>query len=304
MPATIYSMAPVTLGASNYAAKSITLSPALVSEPELNSGAVYPSLIRTSGANPVVTLTMPFSHAYAAIGFGVTKLTAFAVYLCKFADFVRSSSIDHARFALSGSSVAAAMITGATVDQDGDLLATVDVVPIADTATTHPLALTTNNAFPSLSGQPLLYTIGPCTLNGTLIPGMTSAGVDLGQNLVPQRSDGSKFPMAAARISAIPRAFGEHVDPITLLGTLTLDGLSASSNFIQYFRSYDATTGVVSNSAGSALSFTMATARAEPLDLSAQTNAVARMGLQFFPTSTSTTHPIAVSTSATVPSVT
>lgn len=304
MPAVIYSLAPAKFGSTVVPVKSITVSPSIVAEADVHSGNPYPTLIRVSGADPKCTLLMPFKPAYDALGFGVTKLTAFEVYLAKFTDFTRSSSSDHAKFALSGSSVAAAMITGAAVDQDGDLMATVDVVPITDTAMTNPLAFTTNNALPTLAAQPALYTLGPTTYNGTLIPGLISAGVDLGQILIPQRSDGSPYAMAASRVGATPRCFGEHGDPVTLLGTLGLLGVAASSNFVQYFRAYDATTGVVSNSAGSAISLTMAVGRAHPLDLGVVQNQLARMGVEFLPTSSTATHPIVVSAAATVPTVT
>ncbi len=302
MPATIYSLAPAKFGSTVVPVKSVTISAGILAEANGHSGNPYPTLIRVSGGDPKVTLTMPFKPAYDALGFSVTKLTTFEVWLAKFSDFTRSASSDHAKFALSGSAVAAAMITGIAVDQDGDLMATVDVVPIADTATTNPLALGTG-ALPTLASQPALYTLGPCTINGTTIPGMISAGIDLGQILVPQRSDGCRYPMAACRVGATPRAFGEYGDPVTLLGTLTLDGVAASSNLVQYFRGYNATTGIVDTGA-TAISLTMAVGRAHPLDLSTVHGGLSRLGLEFLPTSSTSTHPIAYSATATVPTIT
>ncbi len=302
MPATIYSLAPCKMNSTVLPVKSVTMAPGIIAEAHAHSGNPYPTLIRVSGAEPKITLSIPFGPAYAVLGLSVLKLTTFELWLAKFIDFTRSASTDHSKFTLSGSAVAAAMITGVSVDQDGDLMAAVDVVPIADTATTNPLALGTGS-LPTLASQPQLYTLGPCTINGTTIPGMISAGVDLGQVLVPQRSDGCKYTMAAARVGATPRAFGEHGDPITLLGTLTLDGVSASSNLVQYFRSYNATTGIV-DTGGTAISLTMAVGRAHPLDLSTVHGGLSRLGLEFLPTSSSSTHPIVISTTATVPAIT
>lgn len=303
MPSLVFSLAPAKFNSTVVPVKSISISPAIISESDFHSGNPYPTLVRVSGATPKITLSMPFGPAYSVLGFSVFKLTTLEIWLARFTDFTRAASNTDAKFSLSGSSVAAAMITGISVDQDGDLMASVDVVPIADTATTNPLALSTGT-MPTLASQPQLYTLGPCTINGTLIPGLLSAGADLGQSLSPVRSDGSKYPMAAARLNATPRVFGEHSDPYTLLQTLTLDGVVESSNLVQYFRAYDATTGVVSNAAASAVSLTIAVGRAHPLDIGSAQNQVARMGLEFLPTSDTSTHPIAVSTAATVPTVT
>ncbi len=89
----------------------------------------------------------------------------------------------------------------------------------------------------------------------------------------------------------------------TLLGTLTLDGVSAASNLVQYFRSYNATTGIVDTGA-TALSLTMAVGRAHPLDLATVHGGLSRLGLEFLPTSSTATHPIVISTTATVPAIT
>lgn len=302
MPASLYSLAPAKFNSLVVPIKSLTISPGLISEMDQHSGNLYPTLVRVSGAEPKITITMPFGPAFTALGFNVTKLTIFEAWLAKFADFTRDTGSTHAKFALTGAAVAAAMITGISVDMNGDLMATVEVVPIADTSFTNPLALTTG-ALPTLASQPLLYTLGPCTINGTLVPGLTSAGADLAQQLIPQRTDGSKYTMAAARVGATPRCFAEHADPASFLATLTLDGVSASANLVQYFRSYDATTGVVSNAASSGCSLTMSVGRAHPTDISAAQGGIAKMGVDFLPTSSTATHPIVVSTSATVPTV-
>jgi hypothetical protein len=105
-------------------------------------------------------------------------------------------------------------------------------------------------------------------------------------------------------VSGAPRCIGQHGDPVTLLGTLTFDGSAASSNFVQYFRSYDATTGIVSNAVSSACSLTIAVGRAHPLELGVQHGQLARLDIEFYGTSPTATHPIVVSTAATVPTVT
>ena len=304
MPTSIYSLAPGRIGATVVPVKSVTVSPTIISEQDIHSGNPFPTLVRVSGAQPKLTMVVPFAPAWAAIGsFDVVRVTTLDVYFAKFLNYIRDPGAVHLKLGLSGTSAAAVMITGISVDQDGDLNATVEVTPISDGSFTNPIAITTA-ALPTLGSQPLLYTLGPVSINGTVIPGLVSAGADLAQQLIVQRSDGSKYAMAASRMSAAPRLFGEHADPGAIAAALTLDGANITSNVIQYFRSYNAVTGVVDNAASSGCSLTVAAGRIHPTDFSVTQGAIAKSGFEFLPLSATTTHPIAVSVTATVPTVT
>jgi hypothetical protein len=303
MPALIHSLAPAKIGSTVIPIKSFSLSPDIVSALDAHSGNEYATLIKVSGANPRIRLTMPFQPIFDIVGFTVHKATTFEVYMALFTDYARASGSVHTKYALSASATAAIQITSASVDQDGDLMAEVDVVLLSPDSTTHPLTKSNSNALPTLAAQPTLHTLGPISINGTVYPGMMSASCDLGQTLVTKRHDGDLYPKLAARLGGAPRMAGEHGDPSTFLGLTTLLGLNITSNLIQYFRRYDATTGVCSDSAGTAVSFTMASARLHPTDLGVNHLQVARVGFEAFGLSSSTTHPIAVSVSATVPSV-
>jgi hypothetical protein len=305
MTATLYSLAPCKFGSTVIAIKSVGFSPGILAEMDFHSGNPYPSLVRVPGATPRVVVSGPFAPIYAALsgGFGLTKLTAFEIYLAKFSDGIRSASSDHTKFALDSGAVAHAFITGASVDQDGLLMATVEIHPLADDSTTFPLVQTSNNALPSLAGQPDLHTMGPVSINGTVYPGLRSAGFDLAQGFVAERSDGDRYPKVGRKLDSTPRIFAEHTDPQAVCNALGLNGASISSNVVQYFRRFDATTGLVSDTAASAISLTIAAGRAHPLDLSSDQGSIARQGIEFLATSTSATHPIAYSASATVPAV-
>ena len=304
MPTAIYSLAPARIGSTVVPVKSVTVSPAIISEQDIHSGNPFPTLVRVSGAQPKMTITMPFAPAWAAIGtFDVFKVSVLDIYFAKFLNYIRDPGAVHQKFGLSGTSAAALLITGISVDQDGDLNATVEVTPVSDGSFTNPIALTTG-ALPTLAGQPLLYTLGPVSINGTVIPGLTSAGADLAQQLIVQRSDGSKYAMAAGRMSATPRLFGEHADPGAIAAAITMDGANITANVIQYFRAYNSTTGVVDNAASSGCSLTVAAGRIHPTDFSVTQGAIAKSGFEFLPLSSTTTHPIAVSVTATVPTVT
>ena len=305
MTATLYSLSPGKFGSTVVPFKSVGFSAGILAELDFHSGNPYGSLVRVPGASPRVVLTMPFAAAYAALsgGLGLTKLTAFEIYLAKFTDGIRSASSDHTKFALDSGAVAHAFITGAACDQDGLLMATVEVHPLADDSTTFPLVQTSNNALPTLAAQPDLHTLGPVSINGSVYPGLQSAGFDLAQGFVAERSDGDRYPKVGRKLDSSPRLFAEHSDPQAILNALGLNGASISANVIQYFRKFDATTGLVSNDASSAISLTVAAGRAHPMDLGVDQNGIARQGIEFIGTSSTATHPIAVSVTATVPAV-
>lgn len=305
MTATLYSLAPCTFGSTTFAIKSVGFSAGIISELDFHSGNPYPSLVRVPGASPRVVISGPFQPIYDALsgGFGLTKLTTFSIYLAKFTDGIRSSSSDHTKFTLDSGAVAHAFITGAAVDQDGILMATCEIHPLADDSTTYPLVQTANNALPALGGQPTLHTLGPVSINGTVYPGLRSAGFDLAQGFVAERSDGDRYPKVGRKLDSTPRLFAEHTDPQAVCNVLGLNGASISSNVVQYFRRFNATTGLVSDTAGEGISLTIAAGRAHPTDQSSDQGSISRQGIEFLATSTSSTHPIAVSTSATVPAV-
>lgn len=301
MVASISSLSPAKLNSTVIPVKSFGLTPGIISASDRHSGNLYETLHKISGAEPRVTLNVPFKAAYDVIGLGILKLTTFEFFLAKFSDYIRSASNEHTKWALSTSATAVAMISGWTVDLDGDLLATVEVVPLAASAAAHPLTKTDNNALPTLASQPTMHTLGPCAVNGTIIPGLRSAGGELGQNLRTLRSDGDRYPRNAGLLSGSPRMSASHADPIALLQTVGLLGLSITADFVQYFRQYNATTGEVTGDSGTGISLTCSTGRIEPAELSSPDAELPSVGIQVIGLSSTSTHPFAVSTAATVP---
>lgn len=303
MPALLHSLAPAKFGSTVVPIKSFTVSAAIIAMLDKHSGNEYATLVKVPGAEPRIRISMPFRPAYDLFGFGVYKATTLEVYLAKFIDFARTATSTHTKWALATNALAAVIMTGISVDQDGDLMAEIEAVLLSPSATLHPLAKTDDNGLPTLSSQPSLYTLGPISINGTVRQGLMSAGVDLGQALDIKRHDGNRYPLLAGRLGGAPRMFGEHGDPVTLLGALGLLGTDITSNLIQYYRKYDATTGVVSDDAGSAVSLTMASGRIHPTDFGTSQLEVSRSGFEAWGLSATSAHPVAVSTSATVPAI-
>jgi hypothetical protein len=227
------------------------------------------------------------------------EATTFNMYLATYSDVVRDSGSTHTKLALTASCTAVVAINSLSTDQDGILIADCSAVFVAAASTTHPLTLTTNNALPALSAAAVKHTLGPAVINGTATPGVKSASCDLGHNFVIDRSDGDLYPRVVSLPTGTPRMSIAHADPQTLLSNLGLLGANLTSNFVQYFRRYDATTAIAGTSNG--VSLTVASGRIHPDAIQATQGSIAMDALTVICLSSSTTHPIAVSLTATVP---
>lgn len=302
MAATIASLAPVVLNSTTLAVQDISLDHGVVSELSHHSGNEYPTLVAVAGAGPRVTFRTPFRAAYDLLGMTALALTTLEIYLATFASYTRQSGANHVKIGLNTSCAAVAHITGLSINQDGILMADVEVVALSNNGTTAPLLRTGSVSLPSLASQPILHTLGPVSVNGTVYPGLNAAQVDLAPQLEVRRDDGALYPIVAARTQGQPTMTLTHADPVALTNLLGATGVAASSNIIAYFRQYNATTGVVSTS-NDAISLTCASGRMEPQALTASQGAVATMGALVRGLSTSSTHPFAVSVSATAPAL-
>lgn len=306
MPATIYSMSPLTLTKSGGSAttmpvESAGFSPDIMANAYRHSGGVYPTIMTIPGADSRITLTLPAKAAFDLFGLEPIKLTALSLVFAKFADALRASGSVHASVSLTATTgFAAAQITGFSVNLDGVATATVTIVPLTTAGGTNPLTFGTTSAIPTLSGQPLLHTQGPVELGGSVVPGCQGFSVSLGSDLAGQRSDGDLYPTVARRLRGEPRISVRHRDPIGVLSALGLMGSSISSNCNAYFKSYDATTSLAA--AANSMKFAMAAGLAMPAAVDAATGEVASGGIDIIPLSSDgVTSPLTVTTNATAP---
>jgi hypothetical protein len=299
MTASIWSLAPITIGSTTIGVMSYTLPQAVLAQLSQHSGNEYPTLIAVPGSNPRLRFRAHLHDALNLIGLTVLSATTCSAYLAKFESFARSSNSVHMKLALSTSCTAAVQIDSIGVDQDGIAFAECSAVYLSNDGAAHPLTLTTSNALPALSAAAVVHTLGPSVLNGSGIPAVASVSGDLNQELVAQRSDGDKYPRIAARMGGQPRLTIPHKDPVAVLAALGLDGANVTSNFVQYFRRFDATTGVVGASSG--ISITIASGRAHPTQIEAEHGAIAGQAIEVIGLSATSTHPFALSLSATVP---
>jgi hypothetical protein len=294
--ALFYSAAPITLNATTLAADDISLSAGVASEVHRHSGNLFGSVLVVPGSAPRVTFRTPFYEAFALIGLKSLRLTTFNLYFAKFVDGVRESGSTHLKYGLTASCFGHAIITGASVSQNGILMAEVEVALASNDGMTHPLTAATA-ALPSLGSQPALRTLGSVTINGTTTGGYVSASLDLGNKLESTTSDGEKHPRVVTYTGGDPVLSFEHNDPATLWAAIGLVGSAITSNVVAYFRDYSTTTQLTLTTG---LSLTIASGRVIPESFGASSLGVARTGIRVVGLSTSDTHPCVIATGATV----
>jgi len=299
MVAKISSLGPITINSTTIATLGWSFSPDIVKAAQFHSGLQYPAIETTSGANPKVTFRCYFQDIWALTGATILGATTFSVYLSAYTTLIRDASSIHLKLALASSCVAAIQIMSASVDQDGLLIADVEATLLANDSTTHPFAITTNNALPALTAEPIKHTLGPFVLDTVGIPAVQSASIDFAPSLQVSRSDGDLYPRIAAQTQGNPKLSIGHKDPRAVLGTLGLLGTNVATSGIQYFRRHDATTGLAGASNG--ISVTLGVCRIVPGQLSAEQGGIATQGFELTGLSASTTHPFTVSLTATVP---
>jgi hypothetical protein len=293
--ALIHGMSPLTMGATVFAADEITPDPGVNLDLFRHSGNAYGSQALRLGIAPSVRFRTPFLPVFNALGFRTTKLTAFSFTFRKFTDYLTASGSVHPTFSLAASATAAARIVGASVSQRGLLMADVDVTPLSADGLVSPLSQA-NAALPTLAAEPALHTLGPVVVNGTKINGVANAGFDLGINLVGDPNDGETYTRTVHETDADPTLNFEHNDPVTLLTSLGLAGVEASSNIDFYFR--DITNGMA---AATGLRLRCALGTLIPGAFQMRRGAVLSQGASMKPLSVSTTHPIVVATGQTIP---
>lgn len=302
MSATIYSLSPVNINTTVLPVENITLPHDVLSTLHQHSGNEFPTLAASPGANPKLTFRTPFVGAYNLFGLSALKVTALDVYLAKFINLVRGGAASHPKLSLASSAIGYAHITGWSVNQDGILMADCEIYYLSADGQTHPIAsVAANQSLPSLASQPVLHTLGPISVNGTVYGGHSQSSVQMGQQAVVNRTDGDLYPRVCARTGAQPRLTGDHMDPIALNGALGYQGANISSNVIVYYRAYDPTTGL--NSSSNSVSVTIGSGRIHPATMDVAQGSVAKLPYEVLCLSSSSTNPLAISTSATAPSV-
>jgi len=283
MPADIYSLAPINLRLAGAGADIVipaenhAFSAEILANPFFHSGNVSPTQITVPGANPRVTVSMPFADAFSAFGLSMVKLTTLDVFLSKYADFLRLGVTSHPNINLTAGAFAGAQITDWSVGVDGILMAEVTFDMFSNDQD-NPFEIGSGLTLPVVATEPVLHTLGPALLNNVVIPGLSANNGSINGQTIIQRSDGDLFPRVGARPQIQPTARLAHNDPIAVLAALGLLGTTVTATTELYFKEYSPTTGVV-RSDGGAVKLAIAKGRLNPDGWQAGQGAVATTGI-------------------------
>lgn len=296
--ALLYSLAPVKVNSTVIAVDDLGLTPDIVTMPFRHSGNEFSSVLAVPGGTPALKFRTPFAEAFALFGLKVLKVTVLEVYLAKFVDALRQSGGVHRKYSLATNAVGMAYMTGASVAQNGILMADVVIVLLnPNDGMVAPLTPVDTGTLPTLAAEPVLYTNGPTSINGTVIAGTMGARFDLGSKVDVRKSDGDLYARVCGWLGGDPSLSIDHADPATLWSTVFPLGVSATS-IVQYFRKYDATAQVTQTTG---LSLTITSGRAVPDTLGAKSLELAKSPLRVIGLSSTSTHPVAVATGVSVP---
>lgn len=297
----IRSLAPMRINTTVIPVAGLQVPPEVASEAFRHSGNEYASALVVPGAAPRARWRMPAKTAYDLIGLKFLKATALDLHFAKFVDGIRDSNSTHTKFGLAASAQAMVYIQRFSVADRSIAWAECEAIFLSSDSMTHPLAAPTTVALPTLASQPSLHTEGSCAINGTTIPGAMEGAIDLAAQVMVgidgSPGDGLLYPTVAAYLGGSPKIEVGHADPIALLATLGLTGVAAATNFDFWLRDYDSVNHVALTTG---VRFRIASGRVIPVDFGADSGRVLRGGLRIEGLSSTTTHPIVVST-GTVP---
>lgn len=248
--AALRSLAPIGINAAVLATTGLRWSPGALDEAFQHSGNEFGTHNRQTGAEPRLTATIPFWDAYNLIGWKSLKCTTLNVFEALYTDAARQTGSVHRKYALASSAVAHCTIRSVSLGGPRALaMAEVEFLYLAaaGTATTHPIAVTDNNALPALTAGPTLNTGGPATILGTAYNGVQVGSLDTGNRLEAFTHAGDKYPTVCQYSGGDPMVRGTWMDPVGMLDAIGLEGaaLAASPVTALWFRDYDATTGVL-----------------------------------------------------------
>lgn len=295
----ISSLAPLRIASTVLAIDNLQLPPEVQSQAYRHSGNEFPSAIVVPGAAPRIRCSTPFKPAYDLIGWKALRATVVDVYLAKFASGLRSVTTDNPKYSLNTSAAALVYIQRVRCSDRGIAMADIEIVLTSSDGMAYPLAAPSTGALPTLSSQPELHTLGTSIFNGTTIAGSTGLDLDLGANIVlgidGNPGDGLLYPTVAQYLGGTPVMNVAHGDPVGVFASLGYTGAAMSSNFVQWLRTYDATTQL---SLATGVSITAASGRTIPTEFGSGNQAVARSGFRTDALSATSTHPLVIGSGA------
>jgi hypothetical protein len=204
-------------------------------------GQPYPSYVTTAMISPVKKLTVSdistlLANVNPISGMAfpqTTVLTTVDSFYTALSDGgVRKGATSHMRVRANKGLV---VVDSITANQGQKVTAEVTIYTTYD-GTNIPFVFTTAVSLPSTPAVSELFTMGPVTINGTLITDVTSVKVDLNPQMKIVASDGDLYPTFAAIMTMSPKITISTND-VAALNTYTLAGTAVNSSGTNvYFR--------------------------------------------------------------------
>lgn len=298
MTISLAGMSPLVVNATTLAITNLRGSPNLNFQAVRHSGNEFPSVGALPGAMPRMSFSTPFLAAYNLIGLKLLIATTFDVFFATFAAGLRQSGANHSKFGLTASCSACLYITGARVAQNGLLMADVEVVYLSNDGKTHPVTLTNSVSLPSLGSEPVLHTLGPYSLNTTRKDGLKNSGFSNGINLHVPINDGDSYPRTVGWMGAAPKLAWAHEDAKQMATDLGWIGANITTSVALYFCGIDPTTHLRMTT-GISMIITSGRVWGDGYQWDMQQPATASLMAESL--ASGSTHPIAVTSGATIP---
>lgn len=302
---TVSGMGFAKLNTATIPVEDISFTPNMGIEPFRSGGDLSASMIRRTGGQPAFRFTASLDSVYSALGgFGPVSLTAMEMYAALFTPPNRTAT-GATRWTVPSAGTtnkAYAVITGISSTGSGipRVVAEVTVFIAATDGITDPVS-TSTAALPTLGSTPNIHVMSGFTDNTTTYWGVANWRIDIGIGMEPIQMDGLFYP-TEYRVGAIQATASiTHKDAVTVYNAMTMDGKDATgAGFILWARAYNMTTKVLTTTG---YSFTIANcfATLDSVDLSGTDMGTATLRLTSYAAPGTLTHPIAVATSATLP---
>lgn len=281
----------------------IAHTPNLGTEPFRSGGDINASMIRRAGSRPAFRFSAPLDSVYAELAsFLPVTLTAFELHAALFSGTARTASgATQIKLNTStGAAIAQIMSISPTAGPVPVIMAEVMIYLTSNDGLADPVTSSTGS-LPTLSATPNLHTTGPFVDNATTKWGIKTWRIDLGVTMEPIQADGFFYPTAYRSGAVQASATIAHADAVSMYAALTTDGKDATgAGFILYARAYDMTTKTLTTT-GYSFTFAKAFANLEQIRLSGTD--LPEVGITFlsYAAPGTLTHPITVSTGATLP---
>lgn len=251
-------------------------------------------ILVTSAVPPSVRWDMGLDQALTLLGLGPTEFgtsDTFEVVLGDVVGGTINSGSTHTKWS-KGSNRATVWIDSWNVSEGGEAVASCVAMFWSANGTTASLAASSNVAFPSLTAIPDRHTIGPVTVNGTAIPGVTGYSYSSGFSIVGVATDGLPYTQGG-----VPTNFDRTIsvtmsDPVGVEAVLGETGvkIASTTTVVLYRLNNDLP------SATGAITLTIAEGFVKPQTFSGSHANMVTGGMVILPSSTDgTTVPIAIS---------